>query len=399
MMRASRVAFAVPALVAIACGLDAVGTATLGTPDVRDASITTDSARPTEDATVDVNNASPPSHVPVSYDPNAPNLSGVTAIDTSMRTVQGAGVPGLRFEDNGGIAVLYVGSWTVDVGVRVTGTAPLVVVAAGEVIVDALLDASAELRSAGPGGFGPASGPGAGAAAVPNGADDPGGGGAGFGAVGGRGGRGLSVQGGDGGAVYGALLSDFVGGSGGGHGSPYNVVNCMNGAGSGGGGGGAFQISSALRIRIGASGAIASGGGGGRGGCVNGSASMSGGGGGSGGMIFLEAPVIEIAGTLAANGGGGGGGAALDLGVAGMDGRNGTTTLAPARGGGGAYPQQEGGVGGTRLNVAEQPDASFSNAGGGGGAVGRIWLRTSGAPATIEGTAVVTPAPSLNTSL
>jgi hypothetical protein len=46
-----------------------------------------------------------------------------------------------------------------------------------------------------------------------------------------------------------------------------------------------------------------------------------------------------------------------------------------------------------------KPSSNINNNGGGGGAVGRIWLRTRGSAATVAGGAVVSPAPSLDSSL
>lgn len=341
-----------------------------------------------------------PSHVGASIDPAAPDLAGVVEIDTTARTLTlaGAAPAGLRFEDIGGRAVLFVGVWKVDVDVTVKGSAPLVVLAAREVIVTAKLDASASGATPGPGGSAGNQGPGRGFPGVPAGSDDPGGGGAGFGGAGARGGDGNGVTGGAPGAAYGGAITDFFGGSGGGNGTPFNVAPCTNGEGAGGAGGGALQITSAVSVKVDVSGSIVASGGGGQGGCINGNDStMSGGGGGSGGLVFLEAPGIAIAGVLAANGGGGGGGAQVGTGVKGSPGEDGKASLSPALGGPGST-SRAGGNGATRTSAPVQPSGSFNNAGGGGGGVGRIWLRTRGAPADVSSN-IVTPQAQLDTSL
>lgn len=348
-----------------------------------------------------------PSHVPpgTSIDPNAPDLANVTAINTSTRTItlSNAGVPpaGLRFERIGGMAVLFVKKWLVNVDVAVAGADPLIVLAASSVEVRAAVRASAVSTTPGPGGFGPTLGSGAGGSAVPSGSDDPGGGGAGFGAAGARGGNGSGTTGGQGGGMYGGALTDMLtGGSGGGHGSPFNRAPCTNGEGSGGAGGGAVQITSAASIDITSTGTINVSGGGGRGGCINGDANtMSGGGGGSGGTIFLEAPSIAVSGVLASNGGAGGGGAQVSTGITGMNGGDGQASLTAAQGGSGSGPERRGGNGGTRNAPATQPSAGVNNAGGGGAGVGRIWLRSRAAATSPAPTSTVTPAPMIDATL
>ena len=342
-----------------------------------------------------------PSHVGAVVDPTAPDLSGVVVIDTSTLTLKlpsGSLPPGLRFEAVDGKAVLFVGRWSIDANVVVLGSAPLVVLAAREVIVSATLDASARGLEPGPGASGGGMGPGRGYAGTPSGSDDPGGGGAGFGTAGARGGNGSGVTGGAPGVTYGSALTDLLGGSGGGNGTPFNVSPCTNKEGAGGAGGGALQITSALSITVTVNGAIACGGGGGRGGCINGSDStMSGGGGGSGGTIFLEAPSIKVDGALAANGGGGGGGAQVSTAIAGQAGEDAKVSLSAALGGPGSTDRR-GGNGGTRDALPQQPPGNNNNAGGGGGAYGRIWLRTRAVPATVTGT-ITTPTPALDATL
>lgn len=341
------------------------------------------------------------SHVNEAPDPNAPDLSDVTQIDTTRRTVTLASgsPPALRFDAIGGRAVLFVGAWDVNRDVRVRGVAPLVVVASRAVEIRARIDASARKNTSGPGGYAPAAGPGKGGNAVPSGTDDPGGGGAGFGTAGAKGADGITATGGAPGAAYGSLVTDFFGGSGGGNGSPYGVSPCTT-EGSGGAGGGAIQITSLVSVRVQVGGVVEACGGGGRGGCLNGSNdTMSGGGGGSGGTIFLEAPSILVLGTLSANGGSGGGGAQASSLTAGQDGNDGTLTYTPAAGGIGATFDRHGGLGGARDAGPTQPIGGTNNSRGGGGAVGRIWLRTRGTTPNVDPAAIVTPAASFDTGL
>lgn len=160
----------------------------------------------------------------------------------------------------------------------------------------------------------------------------------------------------------------------------------------GGGGGGAIQLTAGLRVRI--SGVISAGGAGGGGGAGGTGACAGGAGGGSGGGVLVEAPSVEVTGTIAANGGGGGGGGSTSLGRPGEGGRAGTTPAAGGRGdsGGGCpfYGYTNGGWGGdgaTQTDPAQTggPADSISGcidgtvylgAGGGGGGVGRIRINT-----------------------
>ena len=413
----------------VACGLDVVGGIDLGASGLGDGGVAADapSGQPPgdgTDASVDLDAAGVsdadldgaanadadaeapvvPSHVPggVTFDPAAPAVSGITEIDTTNHTITvGGGAPGLptgvSFTDQGGIAVLRTGAFTIDVACAIVGASPLVVLASGAVTVSAELDGSAKLDVAVAGGAAPVAGTGHGASGVDVSSDSSGGGGGGFGTAGARGGNASSSsKGGAAGAAYGTMRTDFNAGSGGGNGSPYG--NCGT-KGHGGSGGGAIQISSAASITIAATGVIAVNGGGGRGGCDNGgSSTMSGGGGGSGGEIFLEAKTITMSGVLVANGGGGGGGAYNGAGD-GSDGQNGTLTTAAAGGGPGASAGYGGGAGGSSAAPPKTPTdfTGPANAGGGGGAVGYIWLRTRGAPATVNGP-VASPAPMIDST-
>ena len=285
------------------------------------------------------------------------------------------------------LAVLSLRALRIEAGaeLRVVGAAALVLAVRDEVIIEGRLDADADGRSAGPGGFegGTLSsragrGPGGGGAGPS--ATDVGGGGGGHLAVGGAGGDTGGTRGGAGGGSCGdADLSPLVGGSGGAAGGGTNA------AGEGGGGGGAVQISSA-RIVVAASGAIDCAGGGGAGGALDDAA----GGGGAGGAILLEALTLEVRGALVAIGGGGGAGA--NLAVRGADGEPGQTAERAARGGAGAGEGTGGGAGGasgsTRGGDGVDATGSLDNAGGGGGSAGRVRLRA--ASAMLDG-AVLSP--------
>jgi hypothetical protein len=356
-----------------------------------------------------------PSHVPAgSYKPAASDLTDVTEIDTKSLKIRVNGgaaqdVPaGVTFVNEGAnLAVLSVGAWTVNQELRVVGDRGLVVVAAKAVTVAAPLHADAQREVPGPGGSAASAGSGQGADGEKVGTyGDTGGSGAGFGTDGAQGGDVTGVNGMNGksgGSSYGDPIATFSAGSGGGNGGEAN--KCPKPGSLGGGGGGSLQISSAISLTLAASGNITASGGGGRGGCVDGPAifASGGGGGGSGGEIFLEAPTIAVNGILAANGGAGGGGATYTGTVAGFDGNDGQASGMPAQPTGPAAPTMmpgnHGGAGGA-INALPQKGGSVGvdlNAGGGGGAVGRIWLRTRGVPATSAGN--ISPAALTDTSL
>ena len=213
---------------------------------------------------------------------------------------------------------------------------------------------------------------------------DTGGGGAGHVALGGIGGARANTPGGDGGIVHGEeTLVPLVGGSGGGRGGDLG--------GPGGGGGGAIQISAVDSITIsGATGGINAGGGGGR----SSGDDDGGGGAGAGGAILLEAPTVTIdTGFVTANGGGGGSGG-NDL-TRGNNGQTGRTDGIVAAGGLRAGEGAAGGDGGLGNNPLGLPGQDSSdqenideNAGGGGGASGRIAVRANSLQTT---NAVISP--------
>lgn len=325
-------------------------------------------------------------------------LTGDVTIDTTTLEITGASLPAgdafdLRSQLGGGLdlAVLHVGALAVESGanVRVVGDHPLVIVAGGDVDIAGLLDAGA--RGPTPGAGGAAMGDGAGTAGT-HGSDDSdsGGGGGGYGEAGASGGAisGCPVMGGVGGPAFGdAAIGRLVGGSGG---ASSSGTTCMPDP--GGAGGGALQITSATQIAIAGTGRINAGGGGGAGGTDCGASDVnSAAGGGSGGAIALQAPAISNAGIIAANGGGGGGSSQTGAG-SGMPGGDGVTSAMASAGGTG--PRATGGSGGTGTAPPTIGGGAGcgANAAGGGGGVGRIAVSAS-----FTSTGTVSPAP--NTSL
>ncbi|MBW2463542.1 MAG: hypothetical protein JRH11_17965 [Deltaproteobacteria bacterium] len=307
------------------------------------------------------------------------------------------------------LCVLSTGDFEIREGgsLLVTGSRPLVIMAAGDVHIIGDLNVSAEGQEAGPGGFGGGTvsrdstlwdgrGPFGGEAGEhTNSFDDGGGGGGGLCGHGGAGGAGGDAGGGaSGGQVdAGWELVPLFGGSGGGRGRGY--VSSTGGGtnvGMGGAGGGALQISTEGTIEI--SGVIAAGGGGGLPGRNAFGATFnwgSGGGGGSGGAVLLEAPEIRFdGGRVVAGGGGGGGGGGRDSdGEAGDNGGAGTAlggagdTVRGAPGGNGSGPTVLSG-----LDGGDNP-GSNANGGGGGGAAGCLLFRT--ADATVDGATMTNP--------
>ena len=122
-------------------------------------------AGPTVDALAPV----VPSNVaPSLLDPDAGDLQGVMAIDTSALTIDlgsGPAVPptgvkliainGPSMVDGGvlDVVVLSVGALLVDKPISVTGSRALVILAAGSVEIRAIIDVGAHGAARGPGGF------------------------------------------------------------------------------------------------------------------------------------------------------------------------------------------------------------------------------------------------------
>jgi hypothetical protein len=335
-----------------------------------------------------------PSHIsPVDLTIGTGDVSPTSTINTDGTVLQidGAGPPPgtTFFLEAGKYAVLAVRNFTVASGktVRVTGAYPLIVVASGSITIDGTLDAGGKTNAPGPGGSTPGMGSGAGTTGAHSVNADSGGSGAGYAVKGGDSGddtgcpMNKNALGVTGGAANGdPKLMMLLGGSGGGKGGQGGCN--ANETAVGGAGGGALQLTAVTAVTI--IGTINVGGGGGGGGCKNPMQvdSGSGAGGGSGGSLLLESPTVTVSGTLGANGGGGGGGAYLTPGGIGGDG-----TSTPGTGGSGGNNMAIGGteVTNDRGGPGSMPsgnDPACGNTGGGGGAVGRIYLHASSTPNT-----------------
>ncbi|ACY13779.1 hypothetical protein Hoch_1213 [Haliangium ochraceum DSM 14365] len=318
------------------------------------------------------------------------DTSNLTVANTTYDGTEGDAIVFQPLSQLGGeteIAVLHVGSLTVNGGtVRASGHRPLVILAK-TIRLTGLLDGSAAYTTPGAGGESPGQGPGAGSIGSSTEYYDGGGGGGSFGQTGGMGGSlgtddsfpGLPGQ------TYGTPeLFVLQGGSGGGEGFIGSSI-CSNAL--GGAGGGAIQLSAAQSINIESGGGILSSGGGGAGGiqCDEDGRNGAGAGGGSGGAIYLQAPAVVHTGILAANGGGGGGGSSRD--GASNAGSNGVPSEERANGG------QEtgtfggpGGCGGSRQGDPCDGENSHINSGGGGGGAGRIVIVSAPGGFSSEGT-------------
>jgi hypothetical protein len=309
------------------------------------------------------------------------SLSGT--LDGTQGKINGATAEslGVGYALVNGIAVFRFNSLAIG-GIKLQGTAPIVLVAHGEITVSGTLDATGacgigapEIAGAGGGNGGETSGAdgaleGGGKGGVANDGTGAGGGG-GFGVAGGDSGGGEL----GGPAAGDAVITLLRGGAGGGAGV---------GTARGGGGGGAIQLISNTRIRVTLAGNINAGGCGGRRGTANGE---PGGGGGAGGAIVFEAPevVVEAGRVLAVNGGAGGGG-----GVAATDGGAGRLGREPALGGNAGLTGGAGGNGGAGAALGGAAGGAATFPGGGGGAVGRIRINTRTGTATLDG--ILSPA-------
>jgi hypothetical protein len=250
--------------------------------------------------------------------------------------------------------------------VRVEGSLPLVLVAKNKLEIFGELSASALRNAAVAGGSvtvstGKGGGPGGGGAQLSYNA----GGGGSFCGKGGTGNAVVAGMSGVGGPTYGTseLVPLLAGSSGG----------CESKFGGGGGGGGAMQLVAGAQVTIGTTGTVHTGGGGGGGGGNNGC------GGGSGGAILIEAPSVQIDGTLAVNGGGG------NVYTGGPAGQDGQPSNMPALGGAATAGS---GSAATTIDGANGSMTSGSNnsSGGGGGGAGRIRINTKSGSAVIHGT-------------
>ncbi|MBT8496521.1 MAG: hypothetical protein KJO07_25965 [Deltaproteobacteria bacterium] len=331
--------------------------------------------------------------------------------DLSLTGPDAAAITATTLTQDGGPELAVVVAESIEIAdgatVRVTGSRPLVLLAATSLSVAGVIDASADLEIPGPGGtVSCIAGSGAdgqtqsitGSVTVEGGS---GGGGGGFGGQGGTGAivnqsvGALPSAGGasDGGPQLAPLTGGCAGGAGG------------NGGGPGGGGGGAVQLSAVGAVTVTSTGVIDTAGGGGQATPpVADFTAAGGGGGGSGGAILLEGTQVTVAGLLAANGGSGACGKFYDSSVPGSDGSN-TATPSPGvsgtninsgpGGAGSAGSAVDGSAGSEGTSFVSAPGCtSFcfnipAGGGGGGGGVGRIRIEGS----AVDLTGLVTPAP------
>ena len=304
-------------------------------------------------------------------------------INGTTKTIGGAAWLDADVNNTTNVAIFRFNDLTIDAPIRLSGTHAIALVASGDVTINTVIDGRPALctpPAAGPGGYpgGPVSTTGSGPGVVVGGEgganNDDGGGGGGHGAAGGAGGSPDGTKPAGGTAFGDDAITVLQGGAGGGGGGD-------RGGTIGGGGGAALQIVAGGTITITATGGINPGGCGGK---QSGSSDSASGGGG-GGTILLEAHTVSIEGALAANGGGGGNGGG---GTAGAAGRLDRTAAAGGTGGNG-----QGGTGGAGSSLGGQAGAyGGPRAGGGGGAIGRIRINTRSGTATIESTAVISPA-------
>jgi len=291
----------------------------------------------------------------------------------------------------GMVRVLSVSTFGVSTGItlRVTGSLPLVIAAWDSITIAGRIDAGSDRGGVtGPGADATGcTAPTPGAAASERGSG--GGGAGGFQGAGGDGGAAgypMTVMGGMGGAaaptmmltarVRGGCPGAASGAAGPGAATPATPTSTA----AGGAGGGALQLTAQRAISI--TGGLRAGGAGGTGAPIGSSA--GGGGGGSGGYLGLEAPMIAVAGSIAATGGGGGGGA-TDA-AAGGHGPDGSS----AGGRGGMAAEDCSGEGGNGASGNSVPGGDANNnartcgGGGGGGGAGVVAVRS---PAYVPTTA------------
>lgn len=321
----------------------------------------------------------------------AVSLTGNCTIDTSVGSIHcdGEALQAATALVNGpnGMRVFLFGALDISGTVKVTGTASLVLISNGDVVLGGLLDVSADLDIGGPG----AQADGAaceGGDSLDTSNPTSGGGGAGRYELGGVGGMsGAAEAGGARGAIYrDDDLTPLRGGCHGGRAT--ELVGMFGQSSTGGGGGGAVQIVSRTRIRVSGSGKIDASGGGGR--AAASSATCAGAGGGSGGAILLEAPIVELDGSGVVLSTKGGGGSAVSANLSTTHGADGGTTPSPAAGGVGSI--SSGGAGGTETTSPGSGTSGGSSGvdgTGGGGAVGQVRLNTLGGTFTPSGNAVI----------
>lgn len=326
---------------------------------------------------------------PITLDATATFNTDTGAITGAITRAAGAGVDaGIAFTTTGMIGVFTMHQLSVSPfgEIRFTGSRAAAFVVETTVTMEGEIDGSGgcygtDLSCSGPGGGAggsttPALGCGPGGDAAGAGSNsDPGGGGGGSRRAGAAGGADTLSTGGLGGiACMSAMAEPLIGGSGGGTGA----IGSATAPALGGGGGGAFQLTALEKITI--YGTITMAGAGGAGG--TGSTGDRGGGGGSGGgaggAVLLEAPIVIIDGTVAANGGGGG--SPGNGSTVGTPGAKGTSTVTPAAGGTSSFGNGGNGGAGTTAATAGDNGGTGVNGGGGGGGVGAIFVRTIDPP-------------------
>ncbi|MCA9603253.1 MAG: hypothetical protein KC417_14570, partial [Myxococcales bacterium] len=351
------------------------------------------------------------------------------------------------------LSVFPLRAWAVGKGaaLRLRGAAAVAFVVQGDVEIEGVVDASANVADLGAGGPGGASsddddilddvwvmsGRPGNRQSMTNTFCGSGGGGGSNGAAGGSSGACsvgftplgessavLGAHAGKSFAAYGEWTASLVGG---GAGGPAFCSGAWHV--DGGGGGGAVLISASGTVTIRSSGVIDAGGAGGTAlgdpagndDCLGDTA--AGGGGGAGGTVVLEARLLELRGSVWANGGGGGGGAGYVL-SASDEGKDGTRSVEPAAGGSGSgntirpyqvpnqgtYMQASDGAaggaggpashsGGMSESVERYSGDGFYRAGGysggGGGGVGRIIVRTADGKLPKDGTLSPSGAPAV----
>lgn len=272
--------------------------------------------------------------------------------------------------------------------VTITGSNALAIVSNGDVKVGGILAASATATTPGSGGFNDGACKGSDGVSMLDVGILAGSGGGGFGHTGGLGGNAMggtptaTASGGDAGTATGNLtLVPLRGGCDGGG------LNLSGSVLKGGAGGGAIQLVSRTKITV--SGAVA----------ANGSSFIAG---GSGGGILLEAPLVEVPGSVVANGGGGAGGCFV-LGIPPAE--DGRLDAKPAVGGSVSACSTpsaganggNGGAGSTGATSGASNLAGGANAfgGHGGGSVGRIRVNT--VSAGLHTTGLFSPNPTTGT--
>lgn len=274
------------------------------------------------------------------------------------------------------ILVFIVHSLTAN-DVTINGDNAFALVSNGDIRVGGILNASAGVDTSAPGVYNDSNCKGG--VGVRSGASLSGAGGGGFGTGGGSGGSastiGDSATGGSGGKPTGVpALIPLRGGC------DSGAIDDLHPA-AVGHGGGAIQLASHTKISI--IGVVAANGG-----------SLSGG--GSGGGILIEAPTVEVTGSVVANGAGGNGGCFLTP----TPGENGRLDATPALGGT-CSSNDEAGTGGNGAAGAiaatggvsiHASDSGPALAGYGGGGVGRI--RINSAPGGFHRAGLFSPDPS-----